>query len=176
MEHVIVHPEAGEPVPLGAQGLLLVRGPNVFSGYMGNESGSPFVEFQGEQWYSTGDLVCEDDSNILTFKGRLKRFIKLAGEMISLPAIEEVLIRNLSTDNEGPQMAVEATQSEDHPEIVLFTTLDIDREQCNNMIRNAGLSGLHNIRKVVKVDVIPILGTGKTDYKQLRESLSLTQP
>ncbi len=66
--------------------MLLVAGPNVFAGYGGGHDSSPFVYLLGKQWYKTGDLVVED--GVLVFAGRLKRFVKKAGEMISLPAIE----------------------------------------------------------------------------------------
>jgi long-chain-fatty-acid--[acyl-carrier-protein] ligase len=92
--------------------------------------------------------------------------------MISLPAIEAVLCdRYASDDDEGPVLAVEGTPSDEHPEIVLFTTLDLDRAMANARLREAGLSSLHNIRRVVRLDAIPILGTGKTDYRALKARL-----
>ncbi len=71
----------------------------------------------------------------------------------------------------GPVLAVEATASEEHPEIVLFTTLGLDREMANQAIRDAGLSALHNVRRVVRLEAIPVLGTGKTDYRALKRLL-----
>jgi long-chain-fatty-acid--[acyl-carrier-protein] ligase len=107
----------------------------------------------------------------LTFQGRLKRFVKLGGEMVSLPAIEAVLQSHFaSEDDEKPVLAVEAPDSEP-PELVLFTILDIDRETANQKIRGTGLSGLHSIRRVIKLDEMPLLGTGKTDYRTLKEML-----
>jgi long-chain-fatty-acid--[acyl-carrier-protein] ligase len=152
-------------------GVLLVRGPSVFGGYLNYEGKSPFVEVNGKQWYNTGDLVSIDAEGLLTFHGRLKRFVKLGGEMVSLPAIEAVL-QNLfaSGDDEGPVLAVEAADAES-PELVLFTTLDIDRETANRKIRSAGLSGLHSIRRVIKLDEMPLLGTGKTNYRELKQML-----
>ena len=69
-----------------------------------------------------------------------------------------------------PLLAAEAADVE-NPEIVLFTSLDIDRENANTQIRKAGLSGLHSIRRVIKLDEIPLLGTGKTNYRALKEIL-----
>jgi hypothetical protein len=68
---------------------------------------------------------------------------------------------------EGPQIAIGATPSEEHPEIVLFTTLALERELVNRALRDAGLSPLHNIRHVRRLDALPLLGTGKTDYRAL---------
>ena len=164
--------DTGQPADTGAVGVLLVRGPCVFPGYLGDTAASPFVEFAGKQWYRTGDLVCEDTDGILTFRGRLKRFVKLGGEMVSLPAIEAVLERHYAAEaDEGPVIAVEATPSEDQPEIVLFTTRDADRQTVNRQIRDAGLSPLHNVTRVIRVEQIPVLGTGKTDYRALRDGL-----
>jgi len=92
--------------------------------------------------------------------------------MVSLPAIEAVLEAAYAEEgDEGPILAVEATPDEEHPELVLFTARDIDRETVNRRIRDAGLSALHNIRRVVRLERIPILGTGKTDYRTLKEFL-----
>jgi long-chain-fatty-acid--[acyl-carrier-protein] ligase len=112
---------------------------------------------------------------VLNFRGRLKRFVKLGGEMISLPAVETVLEKHFLAEDqaeEGPVLAVQATADEEHPELVLFTTVAADREIVNRVICKAGLSGLHNIRRVIPMDKIPILGTGKTDYRELARRLA----
>lgn len=173
MEYLIVDTESGMPVEPGRQGLLFVRGDNVFSGYLNMEKNSPFTIIDGRSWYNTGDLVREDENNVLTFCGRIKRFIKLGGEMISLPAIESALQHYFPADHSGtPTLAVEATPCDNLPEVVLFTTLNVDREEINACIRKAGLSALHNIRRLVTVEAIPVLGTGKIDYRQLKTALA----
>jgi long-chain-fatty-acid--[acyl-carrier-protein] ligase len=172
LEIAIVNPEGFEPIATGERGLLLVRGLSVFSGYLHYEGPSPFVDYDGKSWYKTGDLVRVDDRGILTFAGRMKRFIKLGGEMISLPAIEAVLESAFPTKEgtEGPVLAVECASGE-HPELVLFTTVDIEREVVNRAIREGGLSPLHSIRRIVRLESIPVLGTGKTDYRTLKAML-----
>ncbi|WP_417915634.1 AMP-binding protein [Candidatus Electronema sp. JM] len=161
MRHVLLDPETGKSAAAGKNGRLLVRGPNVFGGYIG-EAKSPFVEFDGQLWYDTGDLMFERDG-VLVFAGRLKRFVKIGGEMISLPAIEQALETHYPI-GEGPILAVAASGDEQHPELVLLTTLNTDRQEANQAIRAAGLSPLHNIRLVQQVAAIPLLGSGKTDY------------
>ncbi len=171
-EHAIVDVEAGRRVATGERGMLLVRGPCVFDGYLDYDGPSPFVELDGRQWYRTGDLVSESADGVLTFRGRLKRFVKLGGEMISLPAIEAVLQPHYAEpDEEGPTIAVVAAGPEEQPELVLFTTRPGDRASANGQIREAGLSALHNIRRVVEVDELPLLGTGKVDYRKLEARL-----
>ena len=172
LEHVIIDVDTGEEVSRNRAGILLVNGPSVFSGYINYDGKSPFVEYKGREWYKTGDLVSEDNDGVLTFCGRLKRFVKLGGEMISLPAIEEVLTPHFaSDDDEGPVIAVEATPSEENPELILFTVKDTDRVSVNSCLRDSGLSALHNIRHVIKLDEIPVLGTGKTNYLELKKRL-----
>ena len=78
-------------------------------------------------------------------------------------------------DDEGPILAVIATTG-DHPELVLFTQRDIGREEANNTLRRAGLSALHNIRRVERVEAIPLLGTGKTNYRALQDMLAGERP
>ena len=173
LNYVIVDAETGERAERGRPGVLLVRGPSVFGGYLSYDGESPFVEFEGESWYRTGDIVCEDEDGVLEFSGRLKRFVKLGGEMISLPAIEAVLEECYSSGSEeGPALAVEATPDETHPELVLFTTEGLRRDAVNRQLREAGLSPLHNIRRVTRLEEIPTLGTGKTDYRALKRLLA----
>jgi len=176
LEYALVDPDAADAemrrVPPGREGMLLVRGPSVFAGYLNADAPCPFVSFEGENWYRTGDLVVADADGVLTFAGRRKRFVKIGGEMISLPAIEAVLAERLARDDDdGPILAVAATPEEEHPEIVLFTTRPITREQANEFLRAAGLSGLHNLRRVVRLEELPLLGTGKCDYRTLTQRL-----
>lgn len=176
LEAVLVDPDTQAKVTSGERGMLLVRGPSVFSGYLGRSGESPFVEFEGKLWYKTGDLVKARSDGMLEFVGRLKRFVKLGGEMISLPAVEAVLNSVWSSpDDERPRLAVEATPNQDHTELVLFATAKLEREVVNRQLRDAGLSPLHNIRRIVVLDEIPLLGTGKIDYRTLKEQLTTDQ-
>ncbi|RUM40028.1 MAG: hypothetical protein DSY70_04565 [Desulfobulbus sp.] len=164
MEYVLVNPETRQQINKGETGQLLLRGPNVFDGYLG-EAPSPFVEYEGKSWYDTGDLMYEKN-DVLIFAGRLKRFVKLGGEMISLPAIEQVL-ENHFPAGDGPQLAVTATKDEEHPQLVLLATFATSRQEVNQAIKDAGMSPLYNIRIVKQIPEIPVLGTGKTDYAGL---------
>jgi len=172
LDWVLVDPETEREVPVGERGQLLVRGPSVFLGYLGEVVDQPFVIHDGQSYYRTGDLVRADAEGNLFFLGRMKRFIKLGGEMISLPAIEEALRRCVSVDPEqGPALAVGHTATEP-PELVLFCTQPLERVWLNQQLREAGFSPLHNLRRVVVVEKIPVLGTGKTDYRTLASWLT----
>ncbi|MBP5639224.1 MAG: AMP-binding protein, partial [Victivallales bacterium] len=160
-----------KPVPVGETGMLYVMGENVMSGYLNYDGESPFVEIDGKTFYRTGDLVAADENGFIFFKGRKKRFVKIAGEMVSLPAVEEILMKAYREPDGDLPLAVEAGGTEEQPELVLFTILDLNREEANKKILEAGLSPIHSIKRVVKLEEIPLLGSGKTDYQTLKAML-----
>jgi long-chain-fatty-acid--[acyl-carrier-protein] ligase len=173
LEWAVVDLDLDRRAAPGTTGMLLVRGPSVFGGYLCHEGAQPFVAFEGRSWYRTGDLVREGPGGNLVFAGRLKRFVKMGGEMVSLPAVEEALLARFgSPDDPEPPLAVEALETEGRADLVLFTTRPIAREDANNAIRDAGLSAIHNIRLVRALEKIPLLGTGKTDYRTLKGMLA----
>lgn len=167
VEILVVDPETNEPLPSGRMGMLLVSGPNVFPGYLGEEV-SPFVEIDGKRWYRTGDLVEVDPEGFIHFSGRLKRFLKIAGEMVSLPALEEPLAARFPPDENGPHVAVEGVDRDGRRRIVLFTTEAITLAQANEILASVGLRGIMRFDDIQRLPEIPLLGNGKADYKQLR--------
>jgi long-chain-fatty-acid--[acyl-carrier-protein] ligase len=170
VECVVLGLDRHAPVAPDESGMLYVRGPSIFSGYLNYGGESPFFEWDRKRWYRTGDLVRLGADGWLTFEGRLKRFVKLGGEMISLPAIEAVLMPHFAAEaDEGPPLAVETMGPPDSPEIVVFTVRPTTREHVNQVVRDAGLSPLYHVRQVIQVETIPVLGTGKTDYRGLKE-------
>ena len=156
-------------------GMLLVRGKSIFSGYLG-EAADPFMEFEGERWYRTGDLVSSDRQGRLTFQGRLKRFVKLGGEMISLPQMEEILQtalqeRSALPDDGKPFVAVETrpgSEEAGQAEILAFSILPLTVREVNQTFRDAGLGPIYAVKRIIRVREIPLLGTGKTDYRALQ--------
>ncbi len=162
------------PADPGISGMLLVRGPSIFSGYLGDVA-SPFVEYDGQTWYRTGDLVSRDQTGRITFVGRLKRFVKKGGEMISLPQIETILLEAFSArpdaPAEGAPLAIEASPDEHGAEVTLFTPMRLDLGEVNAALRKAGLTALHSVKRIVPIPAIPLLGTGKTDYRSLKGML-----
>ena len=177
VETRLVDPETGQPIAPGQTGMLLVRGPSIFTGYLNHRGPSPFTTYNGQTWYRTGDLVKADATGHLTFIGRLKRFVKIGGEMVSLPAIEDVLLPVFALPADtAPCLAVISTGREDQPELVLFTIRPLRRQHVNEVINAAGLSGLHHIRMVREISEIPLLGTGKVDYQALARLLAASSP
>ena len=168
----LITDENDQPVPQGTTGMLNVRGDSIFPGYLDYDGPSPFVQIQGKEWYRTGDLVQADEAGRIIFMGRLKRFVKIGGEMVSLPAIEEVLLKLYRTKEQPNPLAVEAHGDDAHPEIVLFSVLDLQKEDINLQLREAGFAPIYNIKQVIKIPEIPLLGSGKTDYRTLKAMLT----
>jgi long-chain-fatty-acid--[acyl-carrier-protein] ligase len=169
VEVCVVDPETHAPLPVHATGMLLVHGPTVFPGYWNHDGPQPFTERDGKRWYVTGDLVALDDEGFIHFRGRLKRFLKVAGEMVSLPALEEPFLRRYPPTDRGPQVAVEGIETPDGRWIVLFSVVEIALREANALLAEAGFRGVMRLDEVARLESIPVLGTGKTDYKVLQK-------
>lgn len=172
---IIVHPETLENMPLNKQGLILARGPNVFHGYLNPGLESPFIEVHGKQWYRTGDLGELDEQGYLTISGRLKRFVKLGGEMVSLSSVEDALLqmapqKGWSGLQEGPILAICAKEVDNEKaKMYLFTKFPVSLDEVNKTLRDAGFSNLIKISAVQQIEDIPIMGTGKVNYRLIEQ-------
>lgn len=163
--------DTGAELSAGETGMLLVSGPTVFPGYLGAGAESPFREVGERKWYVTGDLAAVDADGYIHFRGRLKRFLKAGGEMISLPALEEPFARLYPPGDDGPRAAVEGVEVPGGRRVVLFTTADVSLRDANAVLAREGFRGVMRLDEVRRIDRIPVLGTGKTDYKALRALL-----
>lgn len=175
VELCIVDLDTHQPLLKGKSGLILARGPNVFSGYLNPGQASPFITIQGKNWYNTGDLGYIDDEGNLVLSGRLKRFIKIGGEMVSLAALEDALAetthkRGWAPGEEGPVLAVTGKEiSGEKPRISVFCRFTLTLEDANQALREAGFSNLIRITAIYQVEEIPLMGTGKINYRKLDE-------
>lgn len=178
VELAIIHPETGELQKRGEEGEVCIAGPNVFNGYLsGTARQNPFILLQGKQWYRSGDRGWIDSDGALILTGRLKRFVKIGGEMLSLSGMEEDLLQMVKEKNwtipslDGPPLAIIAKKNEemDKMEVILFTTLSQSKEEMNGLLREKGSSRIAKITEVKKVEQIPLTGTGKTHYRLLEE-------
>jgi long-chain-fatty-acid--[acyl-carrier-protein] ligase len=168
VEVCVTDVQTGATLPRGERGMLHVNGPNVFNGYIGHDGPSPFTEINGKRWYVTGDLAEVRDDGAIIFHGRLKRFLKAGGEMISLPALEEPFAQKYPPNDQGPRVAVEGIETPGGRKIVLFTTEPISLRDANTLLQAEGHRGVMRLDEVRQVEKLPVLGTGKTDYKVLR--------
>ena len=170
VEHHILDLDTDQPLPAGKEGMIVVRGRSVFTGYLDKKIASPFVEVEGKKYYRTGDLGYVDEDGFLFITGRLKRFIKIAGEMISMPFIEKVLEEKYGEEGKHV-LAVEGTDKGKDPVVALFSTKELDLSEVNRYLRESGVASIAKIREIRIVDEIPMLGSGKTNYRALKEML-----
>jgi acyl-CoA synthetase (AMP-forming)/AMP-acid ligase II/1-acyl-sn-glycerol-3-phosphate acyltransferase/acyl carrier protein len=172
VEALVVDNDSMKPLLVGERGLLLVSGATIFPGYLHYDGPSPFHEHDGKRWYITGDLARVDAEGFIHFAGRLKRFLKAGGEMISLPALEEPLAGAYPPGEKGPQVAVEGIETPTGRKIVLFTTTELKLADANALLTRAGFRGIMRLDEVRRVEALPLLGTGKIDYKVLRAEIN----
>ncbi|HEX4197706.1 MAG TPA: AMP-binding protein [Caulobacteraceae bacterium] len=140
-------------------GQLFVRGPNVMSGYL-DEAG--VLSSPAGGWHDTGDIVSIDDDGFITIQGRVKRFAKIAGEMVSLTAVE-ALAAGVWPDARHAVIAMPDARKGER--LVLVTDrLDAQVQALIAHAQALGASGLLVPSRIVRAPEIPVLGTGKTDY------------
>ena len=147
-------------------GLLSVRGPNVMLGYYLYDSPG-VLQAPADGWYSTGDIVDIDADGFVRILGRVKRFAKVAGEMVSLETVEQIAH---CAAPEGQHAASTQSDAQRGENIMLFTTdAGLTREALQATARGLGSPELAVPRKIILVKELPLLGTGKTDYVKLKQ-------
>jgi acyl-[acyl-carrier-protein]-phospholipid O-acyltransferase/long-chain-fatty-acid--[acyl-carrier-protein] ligase len=159
-----------EPVE-GVQegGRLWVRGPNIMRGYLNPE---PNAKFQAQGgWYDTGDIGRVDEDGFLFLLGRMKRFAKVSGEMVSLTAAEEALAGAFPQYGIRFQIAVLARPDADRGEMLVAVSNEqkLNLDEIRAAIKAKGLSNLYVPREVKYVRDIPKLGTGKVNHRELQK-------
>jgi acyl-[acyl-carrier-protein]-phospholipid O-acyltransferase/long-chain-fatty-acid--[acyl-carrier-protein] ligase len=156
-----------EPVPGVEQGgRLFVRGPNVMLGYLLHRTPGTLVPPENG-WYDTGDIVTLDDAGYVTIRGRAKRFAKVGGEMVSLAAVEELAGRVWPGAQHAVVTMPDARKGE---QLVLVTTQpEADRAELATRAKSEGVGEINVPRILVRVKGLPVLGTGKTDYRGVED-------
>ncbi|MGE5465943.1 MAG: bifunctional 2-acylglycerophosphoethanolamine acyltransferase/acyl-ACP synthetase, partial [Ignavibacteria bacterium] len=158
-----------EPVPgIAEGGALHVKGPNVMKGYFLFDRPGVIQPPQsiGEGWYSTGDIVTIDEDGFVHIRGRLKRFAKIAGEMVSLEVVEKIAAAAAPGHAHAASTRGDAAKGE---ALVLFTTApELGRDALLSAAKTVGSPELAVPRVIRQVESIPLLGSGKTDYVRLK--------
>jgi acyl-CoA synthetase (AMP-forming)/AMP-acid ligase II len=157
--------------PAKKEWMIYVSGLNVFGWYVDKKLESPFEEFGGKKWYKTGDLGFLDKDGYLTISWRLKRFVKIAWEMISLPAIETVLARKWKHSDGTECLAIEAEENDWAVKLTLFTTEKLWTSEVNDYLHSQWVTNLVSITSIIQLKEIPMLGTWKVDHVQLKSIL-----
>jgi len=165
----IVDPDTRAPLPFGEPGMLLVKGPNVMRGYLGRPDLTANAMHDG--WYVTGDIGRLDEDGFLYITDRLSRFSKIGGEMVPHGRVEEALHKAAGI-SEKQVFAVTAVSDEQKGEqLAVLTLLDEGRVGAVlERLAEEGLPKLYMPRRdhVIKVDELPLLGTGKLDLRAIR--------
>jgi len=154
-----------DPVPGIAEGARLsIRGPNVMAGYM--KADAPGVLQPPEDgWHDSGDIVTIDEAGFVTIRGRAKRFAKIGGEMVSLPAVETYAAAVWPQAGNAVVPRADAKKGE---QLVLFTTQkDARARDLQAWAKANGVAELAVPRDIRIVEALPVLGTGKIDYVAL---------
>jgi acyl-[acyl-carrier-protein]-phospholipid O-acyltransferase/long-chain-fatty-acid--[acyl-carrier-protein] ligase len=168
----IVDPDTDQPVSPGVSGLLLVRGPNVMQGYLGNPEKT--AEVLREGWYVTGDIAAEDEDGFLAITDRLSRFSKIGGEMVPHGKIEDVLQQLAPAGPADAEQKFVVTGVPDGKKgerlVVLYT---LSPEALKAVLERLPESGLPNLwiprpNQFFEVEELPTLGSGKLDLRRIR--------
>ena len=159
------------PVPgLMRGGMLWVAGPNLMTGYLRYEYPGvvqPLVSSLGSGWHETGDIVERDEQGFIFILGRMKRFAKIAGEMVSLEVVETIATLASPTKRHAATIQANAERGE---AITLFTTdKNLDRRRLQAQIKVSGQPEIAVPRKIIHMDALPLLATGKVDYLALSQ-------
>jgi acyl-[acyl-carrier-protein]-phospholipid O-acyltransferase/long-chain-fatty-acid--[acyl-carrier-protein] ligase len=164
-----VDPDTFVPTSPGTPGMLLVKGPNVMVGYLGKEDLTAAVMRDG--WYITGDLSVIDEEGFITITDRLSRFSKIGGEMVPHGLVEEALQRAGGFDTQAFAVAGVPDERRGEQLAVLHT---IDEAAIPEILAKASAEGLPNLflpsrSHFIKVDALPVLGTGKLDLRRVKQ-------
>ena len=170
----LTDPATDKVVPLNRQGIIWFKGPNVFTGYLGNPKLTEAVLKEG--WFRTGDVGRMDDDGFLYIEGRISRFSKIAGEMVPHETVEAAVNKVLGLDSEAERkVAVVGVPDEQKGEaIVLLSTIagPAVEQECIDLryrLLDEGLPSLWCPRQIMFVPEIPVLASGKLDIKACEE-------
>lgn len=156
-----------DPVPgVEEGGQLFIRGPNIMKGYLKADSPGVLQPLE-DGWHDTGDIVAVDSEGFVTIKGRKKRFAKLAGEMVSLAAVESYVAAAYPSDG---HVAVSLPDPKKGERIVLMTTRKgLTRAELQAAAKQGGATELMVPSTIMHLDKLPLLGSGKVDFVEAQK-------
>jgi len=165
----IREPETNRKISLHDSGMLWLRGPNIFEGYLHERERTGDVLRDG--WFKTGDIGRFDEDGFLYIEGRLSRFSKIGGEMVPHEAIEHKIVDLLGFSGRDERtIAIVGVQDETKGEaLVLLAAADVDLTQLRTKLHEAGVPNLWIPKKIQSVESIPVLASGKLDLKKCKE-------
>lgn len=171
----LIDPATEESVPLDQPGIIILKGPNIFSGYLRDEKKTKEV-LSADGWFKTGDVGYVDPDGFLHIQGRISRFSKIAGEMVPHETIEGAINKVLGLDGETERkIAIVGVPDDKKGEaIVLLSTIagEALEQECIDLrykLLDEGLTSLWCPKIIVPVHEIPLLASGKLDIKACQE-------
>jgi acyl-[acyl-carrier-protein]-phospholipid O-acyltransferase/long-chain-fatty-acid--[acyl-carrier-protein] ligase len=154
-------------------GRLWIKGPNVMLGYL-RSTNPGVIDPPKDGWHDTGDIVSVDEDGFVRILGRAKRFAKIGGEMISLAAVEEVLSEVWPEDKHAVVMTKGGPRGET---LSLVTSRPgLKRDELRQTLSDLGVAEIAIPKKILTLENIPLLSTGKIDYVTLEEILKDIDP
>jgi acyl-[acyl-carrier-protein]-phospholipid O-acyltransferase / long-chain-fatty-acid--[acyl-carrier-protein] ligase len=165
----IREPETDRKLSLHDAGMLWLRGPNIFEGYLNDPERTADVLRNG--WFKTGDIGRFDEDGFLYIEGRLSRFSKIGGEMVPHEALEQKIVSALGLDGQSERLiaVVGVTDQSKGEATILLSATDVDLSQLRETLRAAGVPNLWIPKKMCRVDAIPVLASGKLDLRRCAE-------
>lgn len=165
----IVHPETFAPLQPADEGLLLIYGANVMSGYLGRPDATKEAIRDG--WYVTGDIARCDDDGFITLTDRLSRFSKIGGEMVPHQKVEDEIQAILNSTERKVVVVGVPDPSKGERLIVLHMPLGKDIKELWNQLNGRAMPNLWVPKSsdFYEVPEFPILGTGKLDLKKCKD-------
>ncbi|MDD5459041.1 MAG: acyl-[ACP]--phospholipid O-acyltransferase [Phycisphaerae bacterium] len=156
-------------LPADGEGLLLVKGPNVMLGYLDMPDETAKVLQDG--WYDTGDVARIDEDGFITLTDRLSRFSKIGGEMVPHVGVEEILLNALDTEEQVIAVTSVPDEKKGEELVVLYLEKAGDADKLFDIISQSDIQNMWKPKRsnYVKVDFIPILGSGKLDILHLKK-------
>jgi len=156
--------DTGKDLPVGEQGNILVKGDLVMKGYLDDLEETALKIKDG--WYETGDMGLLDEDGFLWHKGRLKRFAKIGGEMVSLVRIESELVKHMTEDHEC--CVVEVPDARKGAKIIVAMTTDCNEKELNQKLAK-DLPAISMPKRYFVFDELPKMRSGKIDFRTTTE-------
>ncbi len=167
----ITDPATDKDLPISQQGIIWLKGPNVFNGYLGDSQKTAEV-LSADRWFRTGDVGRIDSDGFLYIEGRLSRFSKIAGEMIPHETVEAAINKVLGLDAESERrIAIVGVPDESKGEAILLLSTIAGpalEQECIDLrykLLDEGLTSLWCPKRIIPVTEIPVLASGKLDIK-----------
>jgi len=164
----IRNPETNQKLSIYDSGMLWLRGPNIFEGYLKDPNRTAEVLHDG--WLKTGDIGRLDEDGFLYIEGRLSRFSKIGGEMVPHEVVEQKIIAVLGLEGSERRIAICGVPDQAKGEALLLLTAEpIEMDKLRSGLNEAGVPNLWIPKRSVVVENIPVLASGKLDIRRCQE-------